>query len=164
VFGEYVEGSASYKALELVAVRASSLDGCRLLTFSNGAATSGSVALTGTVVAGSAYTLCSSALADLLGAPCDRATNLTFNGDDAVALECDGALLDVIGQIGLDPGTAWTGPSGSTLNTTLRRRCDRPDPDADGSDPFDPDATFAPLPIDTFDGLGDPACAFAATP
>jgi hypothetical protein len=157
-FGEYVEGSASYKALELVAERASTLDGCRLVTYSNGSVTGGSIALDGNVAAGSAYTLCSTTLASLLGSACDRATNLTFNGDDAVALECDGAILDAIGQIGVDPGTGWTGPSGSTLNATLRRRCDRLAPDPDATDPFDPDTVFTPLPVDTFDGLGDPAC------
>lgn len=157
-FSEYVEGSASYKALELTAEVASSLDGCQLVTFSNGSAMGASIALAGNVAAGATYTLCSTTLAELLGAACDRATNLSFNGDDAVALVCDGVTLDVIGQIGVDPGTAWTGPSGSTLNATLRRRCDHLAPDPDGADPFDPDVAFTPLPVDTFDGLGDPAC------
>jgi hypothetical protein len=157
-FSEYVEGSASYKALELTAELASTLDGCQLVTYSNGSATGGSIALAGAVAAGSVYTLCSATLADLLGAVCDRATNLSFNGDDAVALACGGVTLDVIGQIGLDPGTAWLGPSGSTLNATLRRRCDHLAPEPDGTDPFDPDVVFTPLAVDTFDGLGDPAC------
>jgi hypothetical protein len=157
-FSEYVEGSASYKALELVAEVASSLDGCQLLTYSNGSATGGSIALTGTVDAGTVYTLCSTTLAELLGPACDRATNLSFNGDDAVAIVCDGVTLDVIGQIGVDPGTAWIGPSASTLNSTLRRRCDHFTPDPDGTDPFDPDIAYTPLAVDTFDGLGDPSC------
>jgi predicted extracellular nuclease len=157
-FSEYVEGSASYKALELTAEVASSLDGCQLVTFSNGSPTGASIALAGNVAAGAVYTLCSTTLAELLGAACDRATNLSFNGDDAVALVCDGVTLDVIGQIGVDPGTAWTGPSGSTLNATLRRRCDHLAPDPDGADPFDPGVAFLPLPVDTFDGLGGPSC------
>jgi hypothetical protein len=153
-----VEGCACYKALELFAEAASTLDGCHLVTYSNGSPTGGSIALAGGVAAGSVYTLCSPTLAALLGVLCDRATNLSFNGDDAVALECDGVILDVIGQIGVDPGTAWTGPSGSTLNATLRRRCDHFAPDPDGTDPFDPDISFTPLPVDTFGGLGDPTC------
>jgi predicted extracellular nuclease len=157
-FSEYVEGSGSYKALEVVAEAASTLDGCHLVTYSNGSATGGSVTLGGAVPQGSVYTLCSTTLASLLGDLCSRTTNLSFNGDDAVALECEGKTVDVIGQIGVDPGTAWTGPSGSTVNGTLRRRCDRFAADPDGTDPFDPDLAFTPLPVDTFDGLGDPAC------
>jgi hypothetical protein len=157
-FSEYVEGSASYKALELTASAASSLDGCQLVTYSNGSLTGGSIALAGSVAAGSVYTLCSTTLAELLGPACDRATNLSFNGDDAVALACDGVTLDVIGQIGVDPGTAWIGPSASTLNATLRRRCDHLAPDPDGGDPFEPDVTYTPFAVDTFDGIGDPTC------
>lgn len=158
VFTEYVEGSASYKALELFAAEASTLDGCRLVTYANGSGTGSGIALTGSLPAGAVYTLCSTTLADLLGTTCDRTTNLAFNGNDAVALECNGALVDVLGEIGVDPGTAWTGPSSSTVNATLRRRCDHLAADADGTDPFDPDVAFTPLPVDTFDGLGDPAC------
>jgi predicted extracellular nuclease len=158
LFSEYVEGSASYKALELVATAAGTLDGCHLVTYSNGSVTGASVALSGQVAEGGTYTLCSTTLAALLGETCDRTTNLSFNGDDAVALECEGAVLDVIGQIGVDPGTAWTGPSGSTVNATLRRRCDRFTADPEGTDPFDPDDAFTPLPVDTFDGLGAPDC------
>jgi hypothetical protein len=158
VFSEYVEGSGSYKALELVAGAASTLDGCRLVTYSNGSLTGASITLSGPVAQGAVYTLCSTTLAALLGEVCDRTTNLSFNGDDAVALECEGETIDVIGQIGVDPGTAWTGPSGSTVNGTLRRRCDLFAADPDGTDPFDPDLAFTPHPVDTFDGLGDPAC------
>jgi hypothetical protein len=157
-FSEYVEGSSSYKALELTAEVASSLDGCELVTYSNGSTTGGSIALAASVPAGSVYTLCSTTLADILGMACDRATNLSFNGDDAVALACVGVTIDVVGQIGVDPGTAWVGPSGSTLNATLRRRCDHLAPEPNGTDPFDPDIAYAPLPVDTFDGLGDPTC------
>lgn len=33
---------------------------------------------------------------------------INFNGDDAIALmRSDNTYVDVIGQIGLDPGTAW---------------------------------------------------------
>ena len=32
-----------------------------------------------------------------------------FNGDDAVALSYNGVNIDVIGQIGFDPGSSWGG-------------------------------------------------------
>jgi len=158
-FSEYVEGSSSYKALEITAGEASTLAGCRLVTYFNGSATGSGIALDGVLAKGAATTLCSTALAALLGAPCARATNLTFNGDDAVALECDGALLDVIGQIGVDPGDAWGDASASTLNQTLRRRCSASAADTNGTDAFDPARDWAALAVDTFDGLGVAECA-----
>jgi hypothetical protein len=102
--------------------------------------------------------LCSTALATLLGSVCQRATNLTFNGDDAVALECDGVTLDVIGRIGEDPGDAWATGDVSTLNHTLRRDCSFGSGDRDGSDPFDPVTQWTVFPVDTFDGLGHAEC------
>jgi predicted extracellular nuclease len=156
-FGEYVEGSGSYKALELAGTPEAALDGCRLVTYSNGSTTGSGIALSGALSAVGAYTLCSSSLTAVLGTTCDRTTNLSMNGNDAVLLECDGAVMDAIGQIGFDPGTAWTGASGSTANATLRLRCDT-EPDRDPTDAFDPDERWLTLPIDTFEGLGDPIC------
>jgi hypothetical protein len=117
--------------------------------------------LDGSLAAGSAYVLCSSGLGSLLESVCTRTTNLTFNGDDAVALECDGMTLDVIGQIGVDPGDAWTSGETSTLNQTLRRLCTASLGDPDGSDAFDPTAEWTALAIDTFDGLGAAECPIA---
>lgn len=163
-FSEYVEGSSSYKALELTAREDSTLTGCRLATYFNGATTGTGIALEGSLPAGSTYVLCSSGLGSLLETACTRTTNLTFNGDDAVALECDGTTLDVIGQIGVDPGDAWTGAQGSTLNQTLQRRCAASLGDRDGSDAFDPAAEWTALPVDTFDGLGTAECPSAGSP
>ena len=156
-FSEYVEGSSSYKALEIAARDASTLAGCRLVTYFNGSLTGSGIALDGVLARGAVTTLCSTALAALLGAPCARATNLTFNGDDAVALECDGVTLDVIGQLGVDPGDAWGDATASTLNQTLRRRC-ASGADADGSDAFEPARDWLALPLDTFEGVGVAEC------
>ncbi|HVR20439.1 MAG TPA: hypothetical protein VMS65_12100, partial [Polyangiaceae bacterium] len=98
-------------------------------------------------------------LAALVGEPCARATNLTFNGDDALALECEGATLDVIGTIGVDPGDGWSSMGGNTLNQTLRRRCDARAGDLDGGNAFDPGSEWTALPVDTFDGLGVAECS-----
>ena len=35
-------------------------------------------------------------------------TPFYFNGDDAITLEKDGGILDIIGKVGEDPGEAWT--------------------------------------------------------
>lgn len=46
-----------------------------------------------------------------------------FNGDDAVVLKRNGVIIDIIGQIGCDPGTSWTANGGfNTLDKTLVRR------------------------------------------
>jgi hypothetical protein len=163
-FSEYVEGSSSYKALELTAREDSTLAGCRLVTYFNGAVAGTGIALDGAVPAGTTYVLCSSGLGSLLETACTRTTNLTFNGDDAVALECNGTTLDVIGQIGVDPGDAWADGEASTLNQTLQRRCAASLGDRDGSDAFQPAAEWVSLPVDTFDGLGTAECPSAEGP
>ncbi len=48
-------------------------------------------------------------------------TNNFFNGDDAVVLLRGADTLDVIGQIGFDPGSQWGSGLASTADNTLRR-------------------------------------------
>ncbi len=43
---------------------------------------------------------------------------INFNGDDAVVLRKNGAVIDAFGQIGFDPGSQWTGGG---QDDTLRR-------------------------------------------
>jgi hypothetical protein len=160
-FSEYVEGSKKYKALELRASAPSSLDGCRIATYFNGetgAKASALVALSGMLGTDTPLVVCSPDLAALLGPICTMSANLTFNGNDAVALECGGTPLDVIGQIGADPGEAWTSGDASTANATLRRRCAVARGDSTGGDTFDPGVEWLGLPLDEFAGLGQPDC------
>src|SRR5690606_32279640 len=51
---------------------------------------------------------------------------VNFNGDDAVELynTALGQTSDIIGEIGNDPGTAWTDGAHTTVNATLRRTSD----------------------------------------
>ncbi|HEY6077698.1 MAG TPA: hypothetical protein VIW29_02785, partial [Polyangiaceae bacterium] len=120
-FSEYVEGPSSTKALEIYVVLATSLEGCDLLTYFNGSLEPARLALHGDVTPGSAYVLCSSQLAAAEPGRCDRSTNLTFNGNDSLALACAGSVLDVFGQIGVDPGPSWG--DGASIDHTLRRSC-----------------------------------------
>jgi hypothetical protein len=156
LFSEYLEGTGSLKALELHSPDGSSLEGCELNTYFNGKLEAARLALHGELAAGNFYVLCSSALASVQPERCDRSTNLTFNGDDALALVCDGVMLDVIGQIGVDPGEAWGG--GSTADHTLRRRCTVVSGRQDGSEPFDPAVEWEALAADAFDDLGRRIC------
>jgi hypothetical protein len=160
LFSEYVETSSSFKALEIRADRPSTLDGCKIGIYSNGSATaSNSVRLSGPLAAGDVYLICSKTLGEELGDACDATPgNLNFNGNDSVTLECEGAPLDCIGQIGVDPGVAFQGGEASTADRTLRRRCAITEGDRVTTDPFDPSAEWASLPDNTFTGLGDPAC------
>ena len=158
-FSEYVEGSSSNKALEITTPVRAVLDGCKVATYFNGKTEATNVAtLSGVLEAGQVLTLCTSALKEKLAATCNQVGNLTFNGDDAIALSCDGTVLDVIGQIGSDPGEAWGSEANTTADHTLRRKCSVTSGDPLGSDAFNPSTDWDALPVDTFDGLGARGC------
>ncbi|MES1183179.1 MAG: hypothetical protein ABUL60_05160 [Myxococcales bacterium] len=156
MFSEYVEGSGSFKALEIYALTASSLEGCELRTYFNGKLEPSRLALHGSLAQGQTQVLCSSALAAAEPGRCDRSTSLTFNGDDALALACGPESLDVIGQIGVDPGDSWG--VGATLDHTLRRRCEVLGGRRDGTSAFEIDAEWLTLGVDTFSDLGVRNC------
>ena len=63
-------------------------------------------------------------------------------------------MLDVIGQIGSDPGSQWGTGLTSTADNTLRRKADICAGDPVGSDAFDPAVEWDGFANDTFDGLG----------
>jgi hypothetical protein len=163
LFSEYVEGSSNNKAIEISNQTGAAVDltGCAVRIYANGAASpSSSIALSSTLAAGDVWVVCHSLANVALAALCDQLTgSLSFNGDDAVELICNGTTLDVIGQIGVDPGAAWGTAPTSTLDTTLVRKCSVTHGDPTGSDVFDPALEWAGLPLDTFAGLGSPTCA-----
>jgi uncharacterized protein len=82
---------------------------------------------------------------------------INFNGDDAVVLRHGGALVDVIGQIGTDPGSEWGTGDASTADNTIRRKVTVAVGDTVGDDPFDPATEWDGFPSNTFDGLGSRA-------
>src|SRR5690606_24077839 len=99
-------------------------DGCSVKVYFNGnLEPTSTLALSGAVEGGAVAVLCTAALAALGSVACDETRNLTFNGDDAIVLECRGRILDVIGQIGVDPGAHWGGEVSRTADRTLRRLC-----------------------------------------
>ncbi|HDZ62315.1 MAG TPA: hypothetical protein ENH40_04125 [Nitrospirae bacterium] len=57
---------------------------------------------------------------------CDMVSSeLKFDGDDAVGLYKNDVLIDMIGEIGVNPGnTGWQVGTGFTKNNTLRRGYD----------------------------------------
>ncbi|MEO5744200.1 MAG: ExeM/NucH family extracellular endonuclease [Terracoccus sp.] len=170
-FSEYVEGSSNNKALEIYNGTAAPVDlaaaGYAVRLYFNGSTTGSTIALTGTVASGDVFVLAGSGASQ---AVLDRATQTTggglWNGDDAIALVKNGAAepLDVIGQIGFDPGTEWGSGLTSTADHTLRRKPSVQSGDTIGSDPFDPAAQWEGYPTDTFDGLGSHTIDSGPTP
>ncbi|MGN9802156.1 lamin tail domain-containing protein [Micromonospora sp. L32] len=156
---EYVEGSSNNKAIELFNGTGSPVDltagGYQLQLYFNGSTTPTNVALSGTVAAGDAFVFAASSAAPAVLAQADQTTGASlFNGDDAIVLRKAGAVLDSIGQVGVDPGTEWGSGLTSTADNTLRRLPSVSIGDTDPSDAFDPAAQWTGLPTDTFDGLG----------
>ncbi|MFC5380774.1 ExeM/NucH family extracellular endonuclease [Aquipuribacter nitratireducens] len=157
-FSEYIEGSSNNKALEIYNNTGAPVDlsGYSVQMFFNGSTTAGlTIALTGTVAAGDVHVLAQSNASATILAQADQTNGAGwFNGDDAVALRSGTTLVDVIGQIGTDPGSEWGSGLTSTADNTLRRKSSVDAGDADGSDAFDPAEEWDGFPTDTFDGLG----------
>ncbi len=169
---EYVEGSSFNKALEIYNGTGAPVDlaaaGYAVRLYFNGASTSTStITLTGTVANGDVFVLAATAAGPAVLAAADQTTEASlWNGDDAIALVKTGATepLDVIGQIGVDPGTEWGTGLTSTADNTLRRKPSVQAGDTDGSDAFDPSAQWLGYPVDTFDGLGSHTIDNVPTP
>ena len=159
-FSEYVEGSSNSKALEIYNGSGTPVDlaggGYRVQIFFNGATTaSASIALTGTVLDRDVFVLAhSSAAQAVLDRSDQRSGSVSFNGDDAIVLSKSGTTLDVIGQVGVDPGAEWGTGLTSTLDNSLRRQASVSVGDTDGSNAFDPSVEWDGFATDTFDGLG----------
>jgi hypothetical protein len=169
-FSEYVEGTSLNKALEIFNGTGSAIDlaadGYSIEVYFNGSATAGTVvSLTGVVANGDVFVFADDgADAPILAVADQLTTGNLFNGDDAIALLKNGTLVDVIGQIGFDPGSQWGSGLTSTQNNTLRRQPFVFGGDTNGSDPFDPSAEWNGFAQDTFDGLGTHAIAQQTVP
>ena len=175
-FSEYIEGTSNNKALEIYNGTGGPIDltaggGYSVQVFFNGSASAGlTINLTGTVASGDVFVLAQSLAAPAILAQADQTNGAGwFNGDDAVVLRHGTTVLDVIGQVALDPGSEWGSGLTSTADNTLRRKLAIEAGDPIGSDAFDPSAEWDGLATDTFDGLGfhgqppDGAPAVAAT-
>ncbi|RTZ06042.1 T9SS type A sorting domain-containing protein [Flavobacterium bomense] len=123
LFSEYIEGSSNNKALEISnatgAAISLSIYSIKKQTNGSGAWSTG-LALTGTLNTGSKFTIVNS----LMASSCyptssanlsTSATEMTFNGNDAVGLFKNGVLIDVI-------GTFNGGTANFAADQTLRRK------------------------------------------
>lgn len=138
-FSEYLEGSGNNKAFEIYNPTSSAVDLSiySIALYTNGATTASSTLnLTGTlnpqdvlVVANNQGVAELLSLADITtGGVC------SFNGDDALALLRNGESIDIIGQVGIDPGTNWAvSDGGFTSEYTLVRKPEVTGPTTDWS-------------------------------
>lgn len=182
---EYVEGSGNDKAIEIYnpTSAAINLTGYSIRRYSNGAvdyASGGSTNLIGTIAPLSAFIIvngqttsetnspaCSlelQALADQLDGAYPSSTYM--NGDDAMVLAKADVIIDILGKIGEDPGTAWSSvfpfsaDAGAwiTRNHTMVRKASVQTGVAVNPEFFDPLAQYDSLPNSTWTGLGTHDC------
>jgi len=159
-FSEYIEGSSNNKALEIYNGTGAAVDlaanAYKVEMYFNGSTSVGlTINLTGTVANNGVFVVApTNAGATILAAANQTFGTAWFNGDDAVVLRKGTAIVDVIGQIGFDPGTEWGTGLVSTQDNTLRRKATVCQGDTDGSNAFDPSVEWDGFATDTFAGLG----------
>lgn len=160
LISEYVEGSGNNKALEVWNGTGSAVDltagDYSVQLYSNGASTAAiTIPLSGSLAAGDVFVLAHASANGTILAQADATSGAgLWNGNDAIALRKGSTVLDVIGQVGTDPGTQWGTGLASTADNTLRRQATICTGDPDGTDAFDPADEWDGFAQDTFDGLG----------
>ncbi|MCB9445919.1 MAG: ExeM/NucH family extracellular endonuclease [Ardenticatenaceae bacterium] len=167
-FSEYIEGSSLNKAVEIFNGTGGPVDLSTYTVelYSNGAASpSASVALSGSLANGDVFVMANSAASAAILAVTDLTNNsvINFNGDDAIVLRNSGVVVDVIGQVGFDPGSEWGAGLVSTQDNTIRRQPQICTGDTNPNDAFDPALEWDGFALDTFDGLGSHTADCVAT-
>ncbi|MES2589296.1 MAG: FG-GAP-like repeat-containing protein [Bacteroidota bacterium] len=153
---EYIKGSSFNKAIEIYNPTNENID---LSTYSvnvyiNGSTTpTNSITLSGIIYADSTFVIAHPTSAVGILNMADLQTSaLNFNGNDAIALTKDITNIDVIGQIGFDPGSAWTDSGISTNGMTLIRKYTNTSGNISNS-AYLPSLYFDALPLDDFTNL-----------
>jgi hypothetical protein len=185
-FSEYVEGSSQNKAIEVYNPTDATIDlsNYKIERYSNGATNSsagGVTTLTGMLASGDAFVLTNGetditaqfgfcdpaliALGDMAEPNGSYPTPMHMNGNDAMVLTKNGEIIDVIGKVGEDPGTAWSDANGSwwTANHTLIRKSTVLYGDNNGLDLFNPSLEWDSLPNGTWNNLGSHTCDCIST-
>jgi hypothetical protein len=192
-FSEYVEGYGQNKAIEVYNPTSATVDlsAYQIERYSNGTTNSsagGVTNLTGMLVSGDAFVITSGetdtsstfgfidpilfSMSDLAEPVGSYPTPLHMNGNDAMVLTKNGAIIDVIGKVGEDPASgAWTddAASGFTLGSwwtaqhTLIRKNTVLYGDNNGIDLFNPSLEWDSLVIGSWNNLGTHTCDCIAT-
>lgn len=167
---EYIEGSSNNKAIEIYNGTGTPVNlatGYVLELYSNGSAIPNQTAiLDGVIANGDVFVVSRNDANATILAQTDVAlpTVINFNGDDAVVLKKNGVIIDVIGQIGFDPGTEWGTGLTSTADNTLTRKASVCSGDSVGSDAFDPSIEWNGFAVDTFTSIGSHTSTCLAAP
>ncbi|MFA7330692.1 MAG: lamin tail domain-containing protein [Candidatus Delongbacteria bacterium] len=165
---EYIEGTATNKAIEIYNGTAASInmmDDYRLGLASNGGATATIYQFNKNVAPGDVFVVANSASNAAILAVADTLSNgfANWNGDDFVGLYQMVAgtpvLVDVIGVLGTDPGTSWTvaGDVAGSLNHTMNRKPTVSQPNSNwalSAGTNAGDSEWIINPVDTFTDLG----------
>jgi phage tail protein X len=162
IISQYIEGSGENKAIEIyngtgAAINLNTL-GYKLRFYFNGASSPGLIIpLTGTVANGDVYVVAKSVADPAILAQADQTNTASwYNGDDAIELVKSfmDTPVDILGQIGVDPGTQWGTGLQSTADNTLRRKTSIIAGDTNGGNAFDPATEWDGYATDDFTGLG----------
>ncbi|MEW5249388.1 ExeM/NucH family extracellular endonuclease [Microbulbifer discodermiae] len=177
IISEYIEGSGNNKALEIYNGSGFPVDlsGYSVRVFFNGSeSAAANIALEGSLGDGEVFVLAhGDADATVLAEADQLYSGGLFNGDDAVLLTGPDGWVDVIGEVGSDPGSQWGTSVIGTRNQTLVRQPDVVTGRSDGSSGFDPAAEWFSAGQDNFGNLGRHSqgggivlgdCGDAATP
>ncbi len=174
IISEYIEGSSYNKALEIYNGTGDEVDlkDYTLVHFNNGASQDPDdgkyvnvLDLEGTLENDEVHVVAHDESDEDILDVADQTGNTyfySFNGDDAIVLFKDydadtrqGTVVDSIGKVGEDPGSAWNQNQVSTQNATLVRDQSVTSGDQDLYDSYDPSSEWIALPQDTFTHLGE---------
>ena len=162
---EYIEGSSNNKAIEIFNGTGSPvvlnptgqpLASYSLQTSFNGGTSELITHLIGTIQPGDVFVVAHNLAGPAVRNQADQiVTAGWFNGNDAISLVKGTTSIDVIGQVGFNPGDGgWGTDPTNTTNNTLRRTTGIEAGDPNSADAFDPAAQWDGFAEDTFDGLG----------
>ncbi len=156
-FSEYIEGSSNNKALEIYnnSNAPVNLSGYKVEMYFNGNITAATnITLTGSVPANGVFVLANaSSNANILAVANQTSSASWYNGDDAIVLKNGTTIVDVIGQVGFDPGTEWGTSLVSTADNTLRRKTSVTT-GRTVTTTFDPSLEWDGFAVDTLSDLG----------
>lgn len=163
-FSEYIEGSSNNKAVEIYNNTTGTLDLSRvdIERWNNGACPPGGTigygaTLEGMLPPGEVWTIANTAADPIILAIADDIVNTSFtwyNGDDVLLLFLDGVLVDSIGRLCEDPGSAWGTDPITTGEHTLVRKIDNCVGDTDPTDEYDPAVDYDGYDQNDFTFLG----------
>ena len=188
---EYVDGPGNNNAIEIFNPTNSSIDlsSYSINRYGNGVSTSpDSWPLSGSIASGQAIvigngqvdsvwvsTYWSLPVDPVFLAACDYScsgiypTPFYFNGDDAITIEKGANIIDILGKVGEDPGSAWTDDASAgytdanggtwwTKRQTLVRKPSVKKGVTMNPIVFNPTLEYDSLPDATYSGLGSHSC------